>query len=114
MNRERMLELADAIENRTLDREFDMRSFCRDRDQHDVDTSCGTAGCIAGWACWLFTEGTTVQYDDIETVAIGLLDLTGTEADSLFHGWWSPEILPNITAEDAAAELRRLASQEQV
>ena len=87
----------------------------------NVNHTCGTPSCIAGYGKLLFKDiiaakrrdsGSSYSYDDIEAV----LDLTEEQAEELFMpktpdaDWWAEENDPGyVTAQHAAAVLRHLA-----
>ena len=114
MNTERLLQLADVVENT---KHFDIgnRLFLwriRPIDGFNMgsyicETPCGTAGCLAGHAAALFGEAGAIHLDEIFSAAAGLLDLNYAEASHLF--------VPNdasycdITPAWAATACRKLA-----
>jgi hypothetical protein len=119
MNVERVLKLADFIEQ-LPPHKFIMDVWAADakRNFEGVDAKamnpneCGTIGCIAGWAIFLFAERQPMDYRDCPypaTEAAELLDISGYAASQLFHGRFTHE---RVTREIAAAELRKMASFE--
>lgn len=92
MNKARLVKLRDHIAQLPPER-IDMRAFTLAIGPHanyspsikDVaeDEDCGTAACIAGWTVALFDP----QQPNLmlATQAKNLLDLTQTQADSLFY-----------------------------
>lgn len=116
MNRKRLLKLAYAIEHQTLDKGFDMGGFSL-KDAAMADTHCGTSGCIAGWACWLFAPDEKLGWADIQWMARKLLGLTHDQAEDLFFGYWADyddgDYDGEITPSMAAKHLRELASEVQ-
>jgi hypothetical protein len=93
---------------------FDMR----------VDHPCGTTFCIAGWACaahgvtydlqeeiWEDAAGKTV---DVEVTAREILALTEAEADHVFFGDWSDELLTTITQAEALEYLDKVIEKGSV
>jgi hypothetical protein len=94
MNKERLLLLADMIENKRPpsvqpDLDFHMAMFWEapedkgfgpeDPEYH----TCGTSACIAGWAVATFGSGTTNQKEIFREARV-LLNLTEGQADGLF------------------------------
>lgn len=84
---------------------FNMRSYC-------FEDECGTAGCIAGHAAALFTPK-----DYLEAASGGwslsakkALGLTGAQADALFYVPTEHGDAEDATPEDAANACRRLAA----
>ena len=107
MNRERLLKLADVIENDSLPGvEFDMNRFSGDHEEYvrDFSPSCGTACCIGGYACLLFGDDDD-RFDS--HTASRVLDLTSDEAFGLFFRDYYQ------TRSEAAAKIRRLAESPQ-
>lgn len=83
MNIERLTVLRDHIANLPSTR-FDMGSFCTGHPISlgiDLSDNCGTAGCIAGWACALFAPDKVISLQRAEA----LLGLTWEQADALFY-----------------------------
>jgi len=81
-----MLELADIIERTGR---VDLGSFITlngcDAPRLPagvVETNCDTTGCIAGWACAIWSPDTDRGYG---ATAAALLDLTTAEANTLFY-----------------------------
>lgn len=110
-NKERLLILADAIENRSVpDMDFKMDGWFSEIPEESRDSyhGCGTVGCIAGWAGVVFAKKFTGRYS-----AAGHLGLTGAEADRLFlpHvvGSWE-----KLTPEVAVRCLRNFAATDQI
>ncbi|QIG75334.1 hypothetical protein EVC29_105 [Rhizobium phage RHph_Y52] len=77
MNKERILQLADHIENLPDPSKFDMGSYGH---------RCGAPACFAGHTFELFAGGhrETLGGGEIHATAASLLDLTDVEADRLF------------------------------
>lgn len=102
---ERLCVLADTIERLPAER-FDMTTFIRHRDHEDfllaieLETDCGTAGCIAGWACAVYSPDRAVNPHR----AAEVLGLSRDQANALFF----PSPLQR-TPYEAAAALRGLA-----
>lgn len=123
-NRERLekaldaVELAAALEVETgeqLRESWDQSRWC-------VLTECGTAMCIAGWAChqagdrFIFSRGgvgadaerviraDTGEIQDVEWRAMDLLDLTYGQAMDLFQGSNSLARVRELVARILAAE----------
>lgn len=117
MNRERLLSLADAIEQRFLPLGFDMSSYCNDyvltvKDVPTLPTACGTTACVAGWAVALFGDpGFKIAGgSEIWDVARELLGLSPSQADWLFLGVFAyPKELNRISDAEAVAACRQLA-----
>jgi hypothetical protein len=133
INTAKLRVLADAIEH-APEQTFDMQSWFSPAGSEDSDVwedtfvagginaHCGTAGCIAGWACNFFLPpGAEVHEDEVEQTAMRLL---GVDTDEWFSeeghilerlftssGYWGVADLADITREMAAQELRRLAEE---
>lgn len=90
MNVERIIALQHRIASLPRER-FDMGSFgYRHGDEAygsilsiELDTDCGTAGCIAGWACAMWAPD---RYPS-PSRAQDLLGLTNAQAEELFYAW---------------------------
>ena len=87
MNRERLLQLADTVENLEHGDEhcqFNMRRVFHSR----LGTECGTPSCLQGWALTLFGKDQLVEEKaaDMETfeVARELLEISNNDGDILF------------------------------
>lgn len=111
MNKQRLLEVADAIEKSQT---FDMSRYF---EELDVE-SCKTPGCIAGHADVMYSHPDLIgkhQYDDQignpSSRAAEALDLDVHQSAALFlDNWSSYEIKrSNFSAQQAAAKLRELA-----
>lgn len=119
MNREHILKIADAIENRhalfggTVG--FNMGDFIhlvREDDERHTDPDmpeCGTTACIAGWS-------NIIRTNKVKPVSCGSFDwspeaaamgLTAQEAETLFFS-------TSLTDEQAVDVLRRIAEGEDV
>lgn len=122
MNKEHILKIADAIENRhTLfggtvgfnmgDFVHEVREADRENDTH-LDPrlpECGTTACIAGWSNIIRTGEVNPVFCESfdwgpEAIAMGL---TLREADKLFYS-------TSLTDVQAVGVLRRIASGESV
>lgn len=111
MNVERMLQLADILENdkpvmyRGKPVKFRMEVW-------DYDTTCGTACCIGGFAEILWGEGPLCNEFDPKGAAT-LLGLDREQASNLFYGgiheWWGVG-LSEVTPEIAAKGIRRMVA----
>ena len=109
MNKERILKVADAIENhhfKTLG--FNMESFIAEHSSDRSEHDCGTTACIAGWVHAL-QKGIKKTLmcklaDDIGEYAQKYLGLNDHQADRLFY-----EVNSNITDKEAVKVLRHLA-----
>lgn len=124
MDTVRMLELASFIENLNPKR-FAMSYWAVEDNPEkgilDIDPKaldphkCGTMGCIAGWAVFLFAPRPAMavrDYDiDVMREATELLNLGRKEAQQLFlqSSWDVDEI---VTRKMAAAKLRTMAESE--
>ena len=104
MKPENLLKVADLIEKAAADPKapvaFDMLTF---------SNTCGTAGCIAGFAV-IAEKGLRAFWhplDSISLTATRYLGLTVSEADALFYG--DDLFLHDITPAMAVATLRRAA-----
>lgn len=79
-------------------------------EQDQVFPACGTACCIAGWACVLSDQDVNVLLAEI------LLGLTGAQANDLFHvsNWQEREAFYHASvrerAQIAAREIDKLCS----
>lgn len=93
MNKDRILLLADAIEQHSIpDLGFNMADYKRedatwpDQSGHD----CKTTACIAGWAVEVFEpetfDGLSFRGGGFHQAAQSLLNLSRTDADALFLG----------------------------
>lgn len=124
-----LTELADFLE--TLEpTAFDMETWGAVGKELEMRCStlgrprpeCGTAACIAGWACLLAGYDFTRREKYLrEALTVNrarqLLGLTADEAHQLFLGVFimpclPSEWLPKITVEQATRELRRLAKEK--
>lgn len=109
MNIQRMRELADVIEKSET---YDQTIYVND---------CGTPACIAGHAVAHFAGHNNLvsPSESIANRAQKLLDLTWVQVELLFNAYpdWSSSTMPttkmSATKEEAAAELRRMADQEE-
>lgn len=123
MNHERMLKIADMIEEHP--EHFNIKTFATvpalsdelgrtDGQMTARQTSlllqadlfdCGTTACIAGWAVWLWAAEAdpSRQIDDI---AADILDLPNDVADDLFCTWSLTD------AAKAAAHLREMVAKD--
>ncbi len=116
MHIERMLQLADSIEKSTLPVRLTMEHFCRSDDQVFVGDPipCGTACCIAGWACLLFGDrGMEVDGNAFEA-AQALLGLTPLQSECLFYNYECYIFdcdLQDVTREQATAAIRRMVAE---
>lgn len=92
MNKERILDLADIIENDRLPLvEFNMMNWALQRS--DIHPECGTAACIAGYAVcaahgnkWAKERAERKCGAFIPRVAQRILGLGNVQATNLFHG----------------------------
>lgn len=104
MNKERILALAELIENQPheeLESEFGF-------NMEDFTHPCGTPSCIAGWAVFQ-AGGLEKDYHANSKVAAEILGLEHRQAEDLFFAWRSKIGLEEITPFHAAATLRHLA-----
>lgn len=114
MNIERMLELADILENdkpvlfQDLPVRFRMEVWDEDLRQ------CGTACCIGGFAEILWGSG-PISNEFNPKGAATLLGLSREQANNLFYGgfgkWWNCS-LQDVTPKIAAAGIRRMVAEE--
>lgn len=109
MNKEKVLELADIIEQGHEGMRFDMEHFW------DYD-GCGTAACIAGWAVFAFHDRQAGEIDpvDIPYIASEVLELNNQERDLLFCGGTGAYPLDTIKKEHAVEVLRRFAETGEI
>lgn len=134
MNRERVLKLADVIEEHpenfyigswiTIPKDApgwlelieDSRRYCSGSDQKvgmftsaaaaaDL-ASCGTTACIAGWAVYLWAAEAD-ENKSVPSNAIRILDLNSEQRLIFYAG---SEAIPN--AKTAAARLRQLVRED--
>lgn len=138
INTTKLRVLADAIEN-APEQTFDMQAWYSPAGSEDSDVwsdtfvagglnaHCGTAGCIAGWACNIFLPpGEEVDEYEVERRALQLLGVdpertlpwtkeyrTLRTLEDLFTSpvYWGVTDLADIDREMAASELRRLADE---
>lgn len=123
MNTERLLQLADIIENAPKKR-FNMVDWMVDDSGDDLRyedalldpitwPTCSTAACVAGWAVAAFSPE-PVHFRLIETEAEDLLGLTEEESYWLFSGVFAEKRgmwpMESITQAEAAEALRFLAN----
>lgn len=109
MNKERMLQLADFIENTVTDQRFSMAHF---------GDNCETTHCIGGWVNVLFTgkaydpswaeedfpgEG---SWAGAARKAQQLLDLSDSQANDLFFDWPDNRMYDRL---DAVRRIREMA-----
>jgi len=113
MNKERMLQLADFIENHVEDRNFSMVGFfVRSTEIDKVVVNkvpvCGTAHCIGGWAVLLFQGYIKLGYNHPNNpeIAQKFLELSDYQANRLFFDWPYDKIEDR---EDAVRRIREMA-----
>ncbi|MCI0705436.1 MAG: hypothetical protein L0241_30620, partial [Planctomycetia bacterium] len=116
-NTERLLDLADIIENSRLSNvRFYMDTWAK--DDLDADHECGTFACIAGHAvvaAYGNREAERIaRFGCPSSKARRILGLTRNEATRLFHPH-AVQMIPykeykSITPHDAAAVLRHFAA----
>jgi hypothetical protein len=113
MNRERILALADLIEEQPHTDEEADEGFTMESITHD----CGTPACIAGWAAW---EALGRQrgdlysiHTDLDAKAREFLDIDPLKAEDLFYPPF-PIVYATVTPSEAAATLRHLAETGEV
>lgn len=106
MRRDRILHLADMIDRLSPER-FNMAFFVgKDGEELpgiaiELELDCGTAGCIAGWACATYRPDRPAHGH----AAAAILELDAETARELFY----PPRLSTRTPYEAAAVLRSLA-----
>ena len=128
MNKERILMVADAIENHSIPKlGFNMTSLVSndypDMSGHD----CKTVACIAGWTVALFKDDGSLRNKPLYTVnsidksknaidkrAGKILDLGSWEANDLFYTEYYIMHLEKITPKMAVKTLRNLAKTGRV
>ena len=101
MNKQRLIELADALENLEPDIHFDM-------DRWLIKTVCGTTCCIAGLASMMWAHDRCSAEYTVGLHATRLLGLTHDEATELFMAYGWPEDAGDITPTQAAHCIRNL------
>lgn len=84
MNKERLLELADFLDNEAKMKEQKFR-FRMELWLDSEERGCGTVGCVAGAAVHLFGDPTSPQRVDLQ--AAELLELYQPTMDQLFMGF---------------------------
>lgn len=116
MNIERMIYLADQLENPTDPRlrnvKFNMQRFTTGSDEPERAAVCGTVACIGGHACILF-DASVIDFK----ASLEVLGLTWTQGQLLFFNCgdyvskqWTGH-LSKITKEEAVAAIRRMAQE---
>lgn len=128
MNKENILKVADAIENETIKGlKFRMDKILYNKEFEDTSNdllvaerkfTCGTAGCIAGWAYVIYTlefrGKMPVTIPDGEFMlqrARHFLNLSRTDAAHLFLTHVDMNELETVKAEDAVWVLRNLVEK---
>jgi hypothetical protein len=121
MNKENILKVANAIENRAIpELGFNMGTFRDDintrNDLHDASGShCGTVACIAGWAEAVRLNTSTFDNDGgVPDRSQEYLGLDQDQADVLFYGFGGWNDLTQISPDEAVAVLRHLAETGKV
>ena len=113
MRKDRILALADLIEQQPHTDEDAAEGFTMESITHD----CGTPACIAGWAAWEASGRQSRDlydiYADVEGQAREFLGIGYSEADVLFYPPF-PVIYATVTPTEAAATLRHLAETGRV
>lgn len=116
MNIDNAKKLVGQLE-RLPDEKFWMSSWIAHPEefaQVDVqrEASCGTVGCIGGWAFMLNDGGERPESSrKITKFAQEFLGLTPGGAGALFYGTWTTKSPQDITRADAIAELNRLIAE---
>lgn len=120
MNAEFCLAVADAIEAEPD--HFNMDYWFRDKfGTHDPGLvpsrhTCGSVCCIAGTAVML-AKSSGITFSPTNSIAGAAMELMGLDVDtgsSLFSGFFgSNQSYDEITAAEAAAEIRRLVAEEE-
>lgn len=98
MNTDRLLKLADFLENSVPPERFDMEEW---GSQGFCKTDCKTAGCAAGWAGILFeNEGFYLKYSELNYPYPCFGKLRGFDAIEEFFGLdsYNAEEIFDITA----------------
>lgn len=119
MNRERMLQLADALEQGPLPVKFNMKYYAANKLGAPLawhvgePIPFGTTCCIGGLACLMFGEPGQLAWG---LVAGPLLGLTSDQQERLFENdklYVSKRAnLEKITREEAVAAIRRMVKEE--
>lgn len=100
MNAEKILRVAQAIEDHEIDLGFNMSLWHSDTLPDRSGRNCGTTACIGGWTEMVF-KGEAAQE---------ALGLTTREADQLFYAMGAGQYFGMAaTAEQAVAHLRSIA-----
>jgi len=114
MNKERILDLADIIENDRLPLvRFDINWWAR--REYESPHECGTIACIAGYAVAAAYGNRIAKHfkTDVGGEARRILGLTVDEARELFSDGWRT-LKPRPTNKQAARVLRHLAATGKV
>ena len=109
---ERLITLMQRRANDPTDNDlpaFDMEDWL---EKEESEISCGTVGCIAGWATFLAYPTTPIDELDVGETAKNLLGLSREEAKNLFLGYWSGKFPRDITIQDAIGQLQYLVDKE--
>ena len=112
----RFLETDDADDARRPLKWFHMAAWRRSvaRGQEDGEWECGAAGCVAGWACQLFSSKRSdepdVVGDRVGNKAGELLGLTTFQAKRLFSPREMQLADSPLEARQAATALRKAAA----
>ena len=83
-------------------------------EKEENEHSCGTVGCIAGWATLLAHPNAPVEELSKLSTARRLLGISYEEASRLFYGHWSNKPRSKITIQDAITHLQHLVNQEEL
>lgn len=112
MNKERILALADLIEQQPHTTPYDKSGFDLSSYTHD----CGTPSCIAGWAAWEAAgrpEKLIMDPGKIIELAQTYLGLDEHECD-IFCGECGTPRLSKVTPQTVALLLREFVETEEV
>ena len=91
----------------------DSDTFTSDNGQKIPFDKCGTAACIAGWACLIQTKG-EARMNTVSTAdeAMDYLDLSEEDAEQLFYvGNWPSDLARAYGKASTQAERAQIAAQ---
>lgn len=107
MNKKRLSRVRDLIANRLTDKQFDMGTFGETPELRKH--KCGSAGCIGGWVCAVYPPvGADLAMLNHTEAATDALSLTEQQADYLFCGSLSSDVLKPLTRQEAVKAIDTL------